>query len=195
MLTMDVNGTSVCIGANSGIEWQDVKTFPCSTNQQNLWRLDSKGRMMSSRFPRHCLSPSGMVDGVYRQIRLESCRGTARYQSWLLTSRGEIRFGGSSHNIQVKQNSMYENLYLGPRKQQNEVGYDKWKKIPLVEAQPLYKVSVTSSVCRHENNKNNCESVLKVSEEERMLECSRYRSMGDCVVSEKNWQSVIKTFF
>ena len=140
MLRMDVNGTSVCIGANSGLEWQDVKTFPCSTKQENLWLLDSKGRIKSSRFPKHCLYPSGVVDGVYTQIRLEYCWRGPKKQSWFFTSKGEIRFSGSNLMIQVRRIATNENLYLGPRVKEEEkiIGYMNWKKLSLNEARLLY---------------------------------------------------------
>lgn len=122
-----------CIGTGPGNNWEEVKLYPCSTQKKDLWSLDLRGRLISAKYPAHCLSPSSDMDGGLRELRLEPCSTVARFQSWFLTSTKEIRFEGSELAIQVKEVSHHEKIYLGPR-QQEKSALMGWIRISKDEA-------------------------------------------------------------
>ena len=128
MLRLDIHNEHFCIGASADNNSKEVELYPCSSKQKEFWILDLKGRLISAKFPTRCLSPSSTVDDGLRQIRLESCSTVARYQSWFLTSAGEIRFEGSELAIQVKDVSHHEKIYLGPRPK-GKSAYMSWIRI------------------------------------------------------------------
>ena len=130
MLRLEGQNEDFCIRANAVEKSKVVKLFPCSSKprKKNLWSLDLNGRLISSRYPTHCLSPSSVMEGALRQIQLKPCSSAARFQSWFFTSTGEIRFEGSKQAIQVKESARQEDIYLGPRAE-DETAYVTWKRI------------------------------------------------------------------
>ncbi len=87
-----------------------------------------KGRMISGRFPNHCIGPSGKVGGEYTSLGLLQCYSSKGTRSWFLTSQGEIRYGASNFFINIEEDSDGRRLRIGPPREgkPNTI----WAKIP-----------------------------------------------------------------
>ena len=106
--------TSKCLQANKGGKYQrNVKLSPCSTDKNNIWNMDLKGKIISKRYPNYCLAPSLDRDEDYMKLKLSYC-WTDSEKSWRFTSDGQIQYGGSSYSIKLEEGSFGENLYLAP---------------------------------------------------------------------------------
>ena len=184
------NGTSVCIGTGSGVTWQDINVYPCSTARKNVWTVDLKGRIISNRFPNHCL---GLTET--NELKLLHCWTVAKDMSWLFTTREQIRYGGSSFYVSMTEDIQGDdNLQIAPLiKSSNDTSITNWSKTSLATFQNSPSFSFSPSDCSIERSfkkKNgkvrSCSKLLKMGNKRRSLHCEEGTGSKDCSVSPDN---------
>jgi hypothetical protein len=130
-----IENKNLCISASKGLKWQDVQLSPCSAANENVWRMDRTGKIKNERFKQHCLAPSSVTNGQYKQLRLLHCWKNPRVKSWFFTSQGQIRYAGSSKFINIREQLPTEPVQMSYiDKASNK---SKWIKVPLSEYKTL----------------------------------------------------------
>ena len=120
---------NLCIGAGKGSAWDEVKLLPCANAEKNVWTMDLKGRIKSKRFPKFCIGPSGKVNGRFTKVKLLYCWSVAETKSWVFTSQGQIRYGGSSFSINMAEGDDGKLQFSSMGNGSNT----SWTKIPLLQ--------------------------------------------------------------
>jgi len=116
-----VNSDEVCIGVGEKMQWGDVISHPCSASISNQWFWDVNGRLVSNKYPSHCLRPSSTDEvGKPRPLRLYYCQNNNNV-SWFFTSDGQIQYKGSKSAIGVETLAFGEKIQLVSMESQFQV--------------------------------------------------------------------------